>query len=335
MMSRSRKHAVAALLAALAFAAPASAHPLAPSLFDLRERESGVLDVAWKMSLLQPTGADLRPELPPHCTPVSAPTAQRDANSVTLRWSEDCGARGIVGERLRVVGLDRSRTDALIRVELRDGRRLQAVLSGADSSFEVPERQRPARVVIDYAKLGVEHILSGLDHLLFVLGLVLLVRSRRTLLYTVTAFTLGHSVTLSLAVLGFVDFPPRLVELAIALSILVLAAELARPGEGEAHLLRRRPWALAFAFGLLHGLGFAGALAAVGLPAEEIPLSLFSFNVGIELGQLAFIAGVLLAREALRAVATGGPAWLRAAPAYAIGSLAAFWCIERVAAMLS
>jgi hydrogenase/urease accessory protein HupE len=334
MMLRSVRNLASLLLAAFALAAPAAAHPLAPSLFDLRERESGVLEIVWKMSLLQPSGTDLRPELPPHCSPVSAPTARRDASSFTLRWAEDCGSRGIVGERLRVVGLDRSRTDALVRVELRDGRRLQAVLSGGDASFIVSERQRPARVVIDYVDLGVKHILSGLDHLLFVLGLVLLVQSRRTLLYTVTAFTLGHSVTLSLAVLGFVDFPPRLVEFAIALSILVLAAELSRPSEGEPHVLRRRPWALAFVFGLLHGLGFAGALAAVGLPPEEIPLSLLSFNVGIELGQLAFIAVVLLARAALRTRAARGPAWLQAAPAYAIGSLAAFWCIERATALV-
>jgi hypothetical protein len=334
-MTRRRAPNVAlALLASLALAAAAAAHPLAPSLFDLRERESGVLDVTWKMSLLQPSGADLRPELPPHCAPVSAPAALRDASSVTLRWAEDCGGRGIVGERLRVVGLDRSRTDTLVRVELRDGRRLQAVLSGGEASFVVPERQRPSRVAIDYSGLGVEHILSGLDHLLFVLGLVLLVLGRRALLATVTAFTLGHSVTLSLAVLGFVNFPPRAVELAIALSILVLAAELSRPGGGDAHVLRRRPWLLAFVFGLLHGLGFAGALAEVGLPPEEIPLSLLSFNVGIELGQLAFIAVVLLLRAVLRPRAARGPAWLSAAPAYAIGSLAAFWCIERAAAFV-
>lgn len=333
MRWRSLRNAAVALQIALALAATAAAHPLAPSLFDLRERQSGVVDVVWKMSLLQPAGADLRPELPPHCAPLSAPVAHRDANSVTLRWTEDCGARGIVGERLRVVGLDRSRTDALFRVELRDGRRLQAVLSGGSASFIVPERQQPWGVAIDYSRLGVEHILSGLDHLLFVLGLVLLVKSRRTLLYTVTAFTLGHSVTLSLAVLGFVNFPPRLVEFAIALSILVLAAELSRPGEGKAHLLRRRPWALAFVFGLLHGLGFAGALAEVGLPPEEIPLSLLSFNVGIELGQLAFIAAVLLVRVVLRPHAARGSAWLQAVPAYGIGSLAAFWCLERAAAL--
>ena len=330
MKSRSIFEIVLLLLFVLA--GPAAAHPLAPSLLDLRERESGLLDVAWKTPLLQPTGTDLRPELPSHCAPVAPPVAERGASSLTLRWTEDCGDRGIIGTPLRVLGLDRSRTDALVRLELRDGSRLQAVLSGADASFVVPERQRPARVAVDYAGLGVEHILSGLDHLLFVLGLVLLVRSRRALLYTVTAFTLGHSVTLSLAVLGIVSFPPRLVELAIAASILVLAVELSR--SGDAHLLRRRHWALAFAFGLLHGLGFAGALAEVGIPPEEIPLSLLSFNVGIELGQLAFIAVVLLLRAVLRPRVARGPAWLRAAPAYTIGSLAAFWCIERAAAFI-
>jgi hydrogenase/urease accessory protein HupE len=323
---------VAALLLLLAFVAPAAAHPLAPSLLDVRERDAGRLEVVWKTSLLQPAGADLRPVLPPHCAPVADPVAERDASSATLRWTVDCGARGIVGERLRVLGLDRSRTDALVRVALRDGRRLQAVLNGADASVVVSERQRPAWVMIDYARLGVEHILSGVDHLLFVLGLVLLVRSSRMLLYTVTAFTLGHSVTLSLAVLGYVNFPSRLVELAIAISILVLAVELARPDDGDA--LRRRPWLLAFTFGLLHGLGFAGALAEVGLPPEEIPLSLLSFNIGIELGQLVFIAFVLLARALLRSRAERGPAWLGAVPTYAIGSLAAFWCIERAAALI-
>jgi hydrogenase/urease accessory protein HupE len=316
MKSRSIFEIVVLLLFALA--APAAAHPLAPSLLDVRERESGLLEVAWKTPLLQPAGADLRPELPSHCAPVAAPVAEREASRLTLRWTEDCGARGIIGAPLRVLGLERSRTDALVRLELRDGRRLQAVLNGADAAFVVPERQRPVRVAIDYAALGVEHILSGFDHLLFVLGLVLLVQSRRVLLYTVTAFTLGHSVTLSLAVLGIVSFPPRLVELAIAGSILVLAVELSRPG--DAHLLRRRPWALAFAFGLLHGVGFAGALAEVGIPPEEIPL-------------LAFIAAVLLLRAALRPRVERSPAWIGAVPAYAIGSLAAFWCIERAAAI--
>jgi hydrogenase/urease accessory protein HupE len=206
------------------------------------------------------------------------------------------------------------------------------VLTGADGEYVVPERQGPFEVLADYAALGGEHILTGLDHLLFVWGLLLLVSTRRALIFTITAFTLGHSVTLSLAVLGYVDFPTGLVELAIAISILVLAVELTSSGGWGA--LRRHPSLLAGSFGLLHGFGFAGALADVGLPPEEIPLSLLSFNVGIELGQLAFVFCVLLAGRLLRPLVAGSPGWMRAAPAYAIGSLAVFWCFERAQSLL-
>lgn len=316
---------IALLLAVVA--ASAAAHPLAPSLLDLRERDGGRVEVVWKLSLLQPTGSDLRPELPEHCVPSSERTSERDDSSVTVRWSEDCGEQGLVGGTLRVVGLGRTRTDALVRIELRDGRRLQAVISGAEAAFEVVERQGRGWVALDYARLGVEHILTGLDHLTFVLGLMLLVRNRRALLITLTAFTLGHSVTLSAAALGYVDFPTRLVEFAIAASIFVLALELA--GDREDDATHRRPWWFAFVFGLLHGLGFAGALAEIGLPADEIPLALLTFNVGIEVGQIVFVAVVwgILALVGRRA--DTAPVWLRALPVYAIGSLAALWCIER------
>jgi len=324
--------ALALLIVGIAPARPASAHPLAPSLLDVREREGGRVDVLWKTPLIQASGANLQPELPAHCTPLVEPIVERDDVSVSLRWSEDCGARGIVGESLRVVGLERSRTDVLVHVELRDGRRLRRVISGADAVFPVSERQSRWRVAFDYGRLGVEHILSGLDHLTFVLGLMLLVRSRRALLFTLTAFTLGHSVTLSAAVLGYVDFPTRMVEFAIALSIFVLAAELSAGRDDDA--THRRPWGFAFVFGLLHGLGFAGALSEVGLPADEIPLALLSFNLGIEVGQIAFVALVWGLLVAAGRHAQTAPAWLRALPVYGIGSLAAMWCIERALAWL-
>ena len=327
-----RRCALALLLVGVAHAWSAAAHPLAPSLLDVRERAGGRVDVLWKMSLLQPSGADLRPELPPHCSPLSEPAAERDDVSITFRWSEDCGARGIVGGMLRVTGLERTRTDVLVHVELRDGRRLRAVISGADASFEVGERQSRWQVALAYGRLGVEHILSGLDHLTFVLGLMLLVRSRRALLVTLTAFTLGHSVTLSAAALGYVDFPTRLVEFAIAASIFVLALELTGDREGDA--THRRPWGFAFVFGLLHGLGFAGALSEIGLPADEIPLALLTFNLGIEVGQIAFVAVVWVVLAAVGRRAAAAPAWLHALTVYAIGSLAALWCIERAVAWL-
>ncbi len=323
--------ALATLLAWAGLVPAAAAHALAPSLLELREQGSGRVEVLWRTPRLRPAGVELRPELPPHCAPQGEPSVGGDAARVTLRWSVDCGERGLVGQRLRVHGLERSRTEALLRIELADGRLIRALLRGSDPGFAVPERAQPSAVAGDYLGLGFRHILAGLDHLLFILGLMLLVHGVRMLVLTVTSFTIGHSITLSLAALGFVSFPSRVIELAIAASILVLAIELARGPQAEGSALRRRPWAVALLFGLLHGIGFAGALAEVGLPAEEIPLALLSFNVGIELGQLVFVAAVLLARPVLQPLAARGPGWRVQLPAYGIGSLAAYWCIERAA----
>jgi hydrogenase/urease accessory protein HupE len=325
----------AAWLAALvlcALAQPSAAHRLAPSLLEVREIAAGRVAVRWKTPLQRPVGADLRPELPGDCETTGSPEAGGDATSATLRFEAHCPG-GLVGRSFRVRGLAESRTEALLRLVLADGRRFQAVLRAGAPAFRVPERQRPLSVARDYVAFGFRHILEGLDHLLFVLGLVLLVPGRRLLVWTVTAFTVGHSITLSLAVLGFLGLPPKLVELSIAITILVLAVELARGEEAPASWLRRFPWAMAGLFGLLHGLGFAGALVEVGLPQEEIPLALFVFNVGIELGQLAFVAVVLAALVGIRPLARRGPVWLTRVPAYGIGSLAAYWCLDRVAVL--
>jgi hydrogenase/urease accessory protein HupE len=239
----------------------------------------------------------------------------------------------LTGQRIGVDGLRTRATDALVRIRLADGRSVQTVLRGNESAITVPEGTGKLDVLRAYLVLGFEHILTGFDHLLFVLGLTLLVHGRRQLLWTITAFTAGHSVTLSVAALGYVSLPTAPIEVLIALTILVLAVELTREAAGRDGWMQRRPWAVAFAFGLLHGLGFAGALAQVGLPADEIPLALFSFNVGIELGQLLFVACVLATRSALRRLPTDFPRPVRALPAYAIGSLAVFWMWERIAAL--
>jgi hydrogenase/urease accessory protein HupE len=315
----------------------AAAHRLAPSLLEVREVSPGRVEVFWKTPTLRPTGVDLRPELPEVCAALTDPVPGGSAGwtgsaaAATLRWSADCGEAGLVGLRFRVHGLAESRTQALLRLELADGRRLLAVLRGGAPVFVVPEREQPLQVAGDYLGLGFRHILSGLDHLLFVLGLVLLVRSRRMLVWTVSAFTLGHSVTLSLAVLGFLGLPSRLVEILIAVSILVLAVELARGEDAPPSPLRRLPWAMAGLFGLLHGFGFAGALAEVGLPEAEIPLALLFFNLGIEVGQLVFVAAVLAAQWALRPLTAHAPPWFARVPAYGIGSFASWWCFERAA----
>jgi hydrogenase/urease accessory protein HupE len=323
------RSAALAALVAWALAVPAGAHRLAPSLLELSEGDSGEVAVLWKTPLLRAAGSDVRPELPESCADLSEPRAELDAASITLRWTVDCGEAGLVGQSIAVRGLGRSATNALVRIALADGRSVHAVLHAAEPALVVPARQRSLEVVSDYLGLGAEHILTGPDHLLFVLGLVLLVAGARRLLLTVSAFTLGHSVTLSAAALGYVHFPSDWIELAIAATLVVLAAELARQAVAEPTLLRRRPWAMAFFFGLLHGFGFAGALAEVGLPAEEIPLALFAFNAGIEAGQILFVAVVVALRAVLGPALLRGPAWLVRAPAYAIGTLAAYWCIER------
>jgi hydrogenase/urease accessory protein HupE len=321
--------------AALALAAgSARAHPLAPALLELVETQPGRFDVVWKMPLQQPVGSDVQPELPAHCTAAGSGAETRDDASATLRQTFDCGERGLDGSNVAVRGLETSGTNALLRIELLDGRRFQAVLHSGAPALLVRARQSALDVMADYGMLGIEHILTGLDHLVFVFGLVLLVSGGRRLLYTVTAFTAGHSVTLSLAVLGYVSFPTALVEIVIAGTILALALELARPEPPQSTWMRRAPWAMAASFGLLHGLGFAGALAQVGLPHEEIPAALFSFNVGIELGQIAFVLGVIGVRTALAGTLARAPAWALRAPVYAMGGLAVYWCLDRASGLL-
>lgn len=312
----------------------AVAHPLDPALLDIRESTAGTLDVLWRLPSSQDVDVPLRVVLPEHCTPVAAPAIDRSGPQTTLRWRAVCAGKGLVGQPVAVTGLRERQTDALLRIQLADGRLVQQVLRGDAPTLRVPARASRFGVFRDYLRLGFEHILSGPDHLLFVLGLVLLILGWRRLLWTITAFTAGHSVTLSLAVLGVVRVPPQPVEVLIALSIVVVALELARRGPGPETWARRFPWAMAFAFGLLHGLGFAGALAQVGLPPEEIPLALFAFNLGIESGQILWVAVVLAGRGGLGALPLRWPCPVEWVPAYAIGSLGAYWMAERAASLL-
>lgn len=331
-MSAARGVLLATVIALLA--GSAAAHRLAPALLELVEASPGRFDVVWKTPLQQPVGSEVRPELPESCRAVAAGEASREATGLVLRSTVECGASGLVGRTVAVRGLETSGTNALVRIVLADGRRIQAVLHSGEPELRVPERQDVFQVARDYGRLGSEHILSGFDHLLFVFGLVLLVAGTRALLYTVTAFTLGHSVTLSFAVLGFVAFPSALVEVVIALTILALALELARPDPPKPSWMRRAPWAMAFGFGLLHGLGFAGALAEVGLPTAEIPAALLAFNVGIEVGQIAFVLLVLVLRRGFASVIAAAPGWALRAPAYGMGGLAVYWCLDRSLGLL-
>ena len=328
--------AAAATAALLLFLTPdrGHAHGLEPALLSLRETPGGLFEVTWKSSALRLPGADVQPALPARCRTASSPVAIDEADRLRRRWTLDCGPAGLTGESIAVADLAVAKIDALLRIERLDGETIQTVLTARAPSFTVPAQPGRGDVLRSYASLGIEHILTGPDHLLFVFGLLLLAPVPRRLMQTITAFTLGHSITLSAAALHVTAVPARPVEVLIALSVLILAVELARDVP-ERTLLRRFPWVMAAGFGLLHGLGFAGALAEAGLPAGDIPLALVSFNVGIEIGQLAFV-GTLLAGGMLLA------RWLPAAairsmrPAvYVMGILAAYWCFERVAIWLA
>ena len=313
----------------------AGAHPLAPLLFELVERDGGRVDVTWRESSLKLPGAGPRtPRLPAGCNPTGASELAIDGPIVTETWTVDCGSGGLVGREVGIDGLASGGTDALLRVRFADGRVVRRVLGPRVDRLVIPERESRARVVADYAVLGVEHILGGFDHLLFVFGLLLLVRHWRPLVATITAFTVGHSITLALAVLGIATVPSGPVEVLIALSVFLLAVELARAAPAATTLIGRRPWLVTGSFGLLHGLGFAGALAEAGLPENDLPLALFAFNVGIEVGQIAFVAAILAARTLLASVIDALPPWTQRLPIHVMGSLAAMWTIERALALL-
>jgi hydrogenase/urease accessory protein HupE len=325
----------AALLALTATSA--SGHPLAPALFEISEIAPGRADVLWRTSRLQPRGSKLRPTLTPECDVLGVPEMREVDRAVEVRWSIDCGSEGLVGRRVAVEGLDRARIDALVRIVLADGRTISRVLRSRDPILEIPARQSRTEVMRVYAALGIEHILTGVDHLFFVFGLLLLIAGARKLVQTISAFTVGHSLTLTLAALGVTKIPPGPVELLIAISVLLLAVELAHTlhPERPPGAIARRPWAMGLSFGLLHGMGFAGALREIGLPQEEITVALFSFNLGIEIGQLAFVAVVLTALRFGRPWLDRAPRWLEPLPAYGLGAMAAYWCFERASGLFS
>lgn len=323
---------LSALLSALA-AGRAEAHQFAPALLELEEVSADEAEVSWKQPAIRVQDSELRPVLPAECEGLGTPEVQHEGTGLRARWRIRCPG-GLAGKTVGVEGIADSQADVLLRVTLRDGRRLRHVLKAESPSFTIgADGSRPG-VLRDYGVLGFEHILLGWDHLAFVLALVLLVGWGRSLLWTVTAFTAGHSVTLALASLGVVHVPQAPIEAAIALSIFVLAVEITRARAGRPTLTRRSPWAVAAGFGLLHGLGFAGALAEVGLPTEEIPLALLAFNAGIEVGQLVFVAVVLAVAAALRRMPIAWPGWSRAVPAYGVGSLAVLWLLERVVSLV-
>jgi len=309
-------------------AASASAHEARPGYLQLTMTNAETVILLLKVPARGNSRLGLYPNLPDNCVTVGSPATYIIDNAYTERATFKCDG-GLFGGQVRIDGLSSTLTDVLARVERQDGSTQIARLTPSRPTFIVEATPRALAVAGTYLVLGVNHILLGIDHLLFVLALLILVADTRKLIWTITAFTAAHSLTLAAATLGFVRFPQAPVEAVIALSIVFVASEIIHVSQGRPGLTQRRPWIVAFIFGLLHGFGFAGALNQIGLPEQSIPLALLLFNVGVELGQLGFIAAVLLMSSILRKYIVSWPGWANQVPAYLIGTVAVYWTIER------
>jgi hydrogenase/urease accessory protein HupE len=309
------------------FSTAGNAHEVRPGYLRIQQVDAETYDVLWRV----PARGDLRlglyARLPENCATQGEVRAYQQGGAFVERWASNCNG-GLVGYDVSIDGLSATLTDVLARFERLDGTTQIARLTPSDYTFTVNDSENWREVAATYTTLGIEHILLGIDHLLFVLALLMIVAGWRKLVATVTAFTLAHSITLAAATLGLVKMPQAPVEAVIALSILFVAAEIIHWRQGKPGITRRKPWLVAFTFGLLHGFGFAGALTEIGLPEHAIPLALLFFNLGVEAGQLLFIGAVFLAWSALRKVEW--PEWAWRIPVYGIGTMAAFWTIERI-----
>jgi hydrogenase/urease accessory protein HupE len=286
----------------------------------------------WK----KPSGGEVEiqiaPVIPKECRLATPDRQQLTPGAVIVRGTLTCQG-GLAGKTIAIDGLESTVTDVLVRLHHADGRLESHLLRPDTPSVTLGGVTTPAERALNYVRLGIQHILLGGDHLLFILGLMLIVSDRWMLVKTITAFTLAHSITLAVATLGYARAPLPPLNAAIALSILFLGPEIVRTWRGQTSLTIRHPWVVAFAFGLLHGFGFASGLAAMGLPKAEIPLALLLFNVGVELGQLAFVLFVILLERSFRALEVRWPRLVEHLPGYVVGTLGAFWTIQRTAVL--
>lgn len=306
------------------------AHESRPAYLEITESQPHSYDIIWRRPALGEMVLAMQPVFPTQCSVRGNVANYFTAGAHISRWTLTCPEPGLSGQSISIDGLAQTITDVLVRLQFSDGTTHSQILKPNNTSMTVRGSPSTWQVVADYVVLGVEHILGGIDHLLFVLCLLLIVQGTMRLVKTITAFTVAHSITLALATLGFVRVPQAPVEAVIALSIVFLAMELVKQQRGESDIAMRSPWIVAFIFGLLHGFGFAGALSEVGLPQADIPLALPMFNVGVEAGQLIFIAMVLLAIYSWQCLFKLKLRWLPRVTAYSIGTLSAYWVFSRV-----
>ncbi|THK35321.1 HupE/UreJ family protein [Ensifer sp. MPMI2T] len=324
---------LALLISLLATAIDASAHEVRPAYLQIDQIGQSRFSVLWRTPILFGMRLPVLLQYSDGVTPVAEPSERGLSDSVVERGIIEAPG-GLRGERITFVGLQATITDVLVRVKLQDGTVSTTFVRPAQPWIDIPARQSPFQVARQFVVEGIEHILFGFDHLLFVAALMMIVRNWRVLVKTVTAFTVAHSITLTFATLGWIALPSGPVEIMIAFSIVLIGAEIVRMERGQTSLTIEWPWIVAFAFGLLHGFGFAGALQDLGLPQDDIPLALLCFNLGVEIGQLMFIATVLTIVAALRRIVEV-PRKAVVASAYAIGIVAAFWTLERLQSAFS
>lgn len=319
------------LVAGVCSITPAQAHEVRPAYMRVIQIDAELFETTWRVPARGEMRLGIYLEMPQKCRLQGEQLNWKDGATFVEQGTYRC-VDGLVGETLAISGIELMLTDALARFERLDGTTQVVRLTPSRSSFVVSAAENWMEVASTYLGLGIEHILMGVDHLLFVLALLMLVPGTRTLVWTITSFTLAHSVTLAAATLGLVSIPQQPVEAVIALSILFVAMEIVHWKQGRPGITRRWPWLVAFTFGLLHGFGFAGALTEIGLPEHAIPLALLFFNLGVEAGQLLFIVSVLLAWSLLNRLTW--PSWAWRIPVYTIGSLAGFWTIERISGFM-
>jgi len=326
--------AIAVVLTSVLALPSAYAHEIRPAYLQINETAPGQFTVLWRTPVLAGMRLPLDLRMPKGVKNVKEPIIQDLNDSLVERRWIDAGPDGLAGKRIEIAGLQLTITDALVRIEFADGRTLQSIVRPAQPWIEITASQSWWQVLVTYTTEGVRHIIFGIDHLLFVLGLLLIVKNGWMLVKTVTAFTVAHSITLAIATLGYANAPALPLNAAIALSILFLGPEIVRSWRGETSFTIRHPWVVAFAFGLLHGFGFASALTGAGLPRNDLPLALLSFNVGVEFGQISFVLLILALERSFRQLEIRWAGWVKALPGYAIGSLGAFWTIQRTAILL-
>jgi hydrogenase/urease accessory protein HupE len=332
-MNRRPQLLILALVAG--FLQVAQAHESRPAYLEINETIPGRYDVLWRTPLNAGMPLPIVLKFPDGVDNVREPATRELPDSLVERRIIKV-TDSLAGKRINFVGLEATITDVLVRVKTLDGQESTTLIHPSQPWFELSATPSKLRVAGAYLRLGIEHILGGIDHLLFILALMILVKGTRRLIATVTAFTVAHSITLAGATLGFARVPQKPVEACVALSIVFVATEIVHARQGWQGWTERWPWIVAFAFGLLHGFGFAGALREVGLPQTAIPVALLFFNVGVEIGQLLFIAAILgvmrLARWLVRRAAISQPTWAWRIAPYSIGGVAAFWMVQRIAA---